>query len=77
MFFILSKKIVLFSRYWDFFIFFPFFWPFLDLKGQMEMEQFMSWIDFHKFADVAFEITQKTVLHYIIKLDENKIKIIK
>ena len=30
----------------------------------------MSGIDLHKFAGVAFGITQKTYLHYIIKLGQ-------
>ena len=30
----------------------------------------MSRIGLHKFADVIFGITQKTALHYIIKLDQ-------
>ena len=30
----------------------------------------MSWIGMHKFADVIFGITQKTALHYIIRLGQ-------
>ena len=30
----------------------------------------MSWFDLNKLADVIFGITQKTVLHYIIKLGQ-------
>ena len=42
------------------FVFFSSFTYFWDRKEQMEVEQFsMSWINFHKFADVTFVITQK------------------
>ena len=38
MFFISSKKLISFSRYSNFCIFFPSFPHFLDSKGQMEVE---------------------------------------
>ena len=65
MFFISSKNLFSFSRYSDFFPSFP---HFPDSKGQMELEQFiMSWIDFHKFADVNFGAAEK--LLYITSLN--------
>ena len=65
MFFISSKKPFSFSRYSNFCIFLSSFPHFPDLKGQMEVEQFMmSWIGLHKFADAIFGITQKPL--YIV-----------
>ena len=59
-FLILPKKLFSFSRYSIFCIFFPSFPRFPDLKGLMEVEKLMaSSTDFHKFADVIFEVTQK------------------
>ena len=64
MFFILSKKLISFSRYSNFCNFFPFFPQFPDSKGQRKVEYIMMpSIDLHKFTDVSFGITHK--LFYI------------
>ena len=47
------------------FVFFPFLSPLCKHKTTMEVEWFMmSWIGLHKFPDVIFRITQKSL--YII-----------
>ena len=61
MFFISSKKLFSFSRYSNFSSVFASFPHFPDSKRQIEVEQFMSRIDLHKFADVIFGINQKPI----------------
>ena len=70
MFFISFEKLFSFSRYSNFCIF-----PFLSTlsrfkrrNGSEIIYDVMNWLN--KFADVAFGITQKAALHYIIKLGQ-------